>query len=110
MSRSSTSKVLVFVTVGVLTAGVLAASGRDRMLSPSNLIPLGLDAYMPIPEDNPLTPQKVNLGRKLFNDRLLSRDRSISCATCHDPKRAFTDARPVSVGYLGGPERGAYRL
>lgn len=101
MSGSSTSKVVAFVTVGVLTAGVFTASGRDGMLSPSNLIPLGLDAYMPIPENNPLTPEKVTLGRKLFHERRLSRDRSIACATCHDPRRAFTDARPVSVGVFG---------
>lgn len=58
----------------------------------------GLDAYMPIPEDNPLTPEKVALGRELFFDKQLSRDRSISCGTCHDPKRAFTDDKPVAVG------------
>jgi cytochrome c peroxidase len=64
-------------------------------------IPLGLDAYRPIPEDNPLTPEKIALGRKLFFDRRLSRDLSISCATCHVPKRAFTDGRPVAVGVFG---------
>ncbi len=89
------------MTVGVLTAAAFTASGRDGTLSPSNLLPLGLDAYMPIPEDNPLTPEKVGLGRKLFYERLLSRDKSIACATCHDPRRAFTDARPVSVGVFG---------
>lgn len=58
----------------------------------------GLDAYMPIPEDNPLTPEKVALGRELFFDKQLSRDRSLSCGTCHDPKRVFTDEKPVAVG------------
>ena len=65
------------------------------------VIPLGLDLYMPVPEDNPVTPEKIELGRRLFNDRRLSRDRSISCATCHDPQRAFSDARPVAVGVFG---------
>ncbi len=101
MRRPSASRTAVLVTLSVLTAGVFTASGRDGTLSPSNLVPLGLDAYMPIPEDNPLTPEKVGLGRKLFNERLLSRDKSIACATCHDPRRAFTDARPVAVGVLG---------
>ena len=41
------------------------------------------------------------LGRLLFFDPVLSRDRSLSCATCHDPARAFTDRRPTSVG-VGG--------
>ena len=61
-------------------------------------VPTGLDAYIPIPDSNPLTREKVELGKKLFSDVRLSRDNSISCATCHDPKLAFTDARPTSVG------------
>ena len=60
--------------------------------------PLGLDLYRPVPEDNPLTKERVALGRKLFFDKRLSRDRSVACATCHDPKRSFTDGRPVAVG------------
>lgn len=60
--------------------------------------PLGLDAFMPVPADNPLTPEKVALGRKLFLDPILSADRSVSCASCHDPERSFTDDRPKAVG------------
>ncbi len=63
-------------------------------------IPLGLDAYMPIPEDNPLTREKVALGHRLFSDTILSRNRRLACVTCHDPTRAFTDGRPVAVGAL----------
>ena len=63
--------------------------------------PLGLDAYMPAPADNPLTRDKVAFGRRLFSDRRLSRDRSLSCASCHDPKRSFTDGRSVAQG-IGG--------
>jgi len=61
-------------------------------------IPLGLDLFMPVPESNPISEDKIELGRRLFGDRRLSRDRSISCATCHDPERAFSDARPVAIG------------
>jgi cytochrome c peroxidase len=64
-------------------------------------VPLGLDLFMPVPEDNPLSPEKVSLGRKLFTDARLSRDGRISCATCHDPQRGFTDAKPVSAGVFG---------
>jgi len=60
--------------------------------------PLGLDLYRPVPEDNPLTKERVALGRKLFFDKRLSRDGSVACATCHDPKRSFTDGRPVAIG------------
>ncbi len=64
-------------------------------------IPLGLDLYLPVPEDNPLTAEKIALGRRLFFDRRLSRDRTLSCATCHDPQHGFTDKRAVSVGVFG---------
>jgi len=40
-------------------------------------------------------------GEKLFFDSRLSGDGTVSCATCHDPERAFTDGRPVSVGIHG---------
>ena len=62
--------------------------------------PLGLPP-VPIPEDNPPTAETVALGRKLFFDKVFSRDRSISCASCHDPKTGMADARPVSEG-VGG--------
>jgi len=64
-------------------------------------IPLGLDLYLPVPEDNPLTAAKINFGRRLFFDRRLSRDGSISCSSCHDPERAFSDGRAVAVGVFG---------
>jgi cytochrome c peroxidase len=64
-------------------------------------IPLGLDLYMPVPEVNPITPSKIELGRKLFHDRRLSRTRTIACASCHDPARAFSDRRPLAVGVFG---------
>ena len=54
-----------------------------------------------IPEDNGLTQQRVDLGRKLFFDLRLSQDKTVSCATCHDVTRGFTDQRPVSEG-IGG--------
>jgi cytochrome c peroxidase len=64
-------------------------------------IPLGLDLYLPVPVDNPITRDKVALGRQLFFDRRLSRDGSISCATCHNPNRAFSTPLSVATG-VGG--------
>ena len=52
-------------------------------------------------EGNPLTAEKIELGRRLFFDRRLSRDGSISCSSCHDPERAFSDGRPLAVGVFG---------
>lgn len=67
--------------------------------------PLGLDRYRPTPADNPLTPAKVALGRRLFQDRGLSRDGTLSCAVCHDPSRAFTNGRVVALGVDGSAGR-----
>jgi cytochrome c peroxidase len=60
-------------------------------------IPLGLPP-LTIPSDNPPTAATIALGRKLFYDSRLSLDGSISCSTCHDPRRAFTDGAEVSLG------------
>jgi len=51
-----------------------------------------------VPGDNPMTAEKVELGKKLFFDARLSPDATVSCASCHDPKRAFTDGKPLAEG------------
>jgi len=53
------------------------------------------------PADNPQTPEKVALGEKLFYDGRLSVDGAVACSTCHDPARAFSDGRVVSIGVKG---------
>lgn len=70
-------------------------------VSAESRLHLGLHLYRPIPEDNPVTPEKVKLGKKLFAERLLSRDRSLSCKGCHQPRMAFTDGRAKAVGVYG---------
>lgn len=56
---------------------------------------------VPAPQDNPTTEEKAELGRKLFFDKRLSRDGNISCATCHNPSKAFTDQLTTSRGING---------
>ncbi len=56
-----------------------------------------------VPVDNPMNAAKVALGRDLFYDRRLSLDRSISCASCHQQARAFTDGQRVHLGVTGEP-------
>ncbi len=90
--------IAVLVVAAVLTAPV-AAQTASAPTRPE--IPLGLDLHLPIPEDNPLSRATVALGRKVFFDSILSRDGTRACATCHDPRRAFTDGRRVSVGVFG---------
>ena len=61
-------------------------------------IPLGLDRGLLAPPENPLTEEKVALGRKLFFDKRLSADNSLACSDCHQPRHSFSDGRPVAVG------------
>ena len=63
--------------------------------------PLGLPP-VPIPERNPPTAETIALGRKLYYDRILSKDRSIACASCHQPDFGFADPRQFSLGVAGG--------
>lgn len=63
-----------------------------RLLKQSPLEPLG---DIPIPEDNPMKPEVIELGRTLFFDPRLSGNNEVSCATCHDPNLGYGDDRPL---------------
>ena len=62
---------------------------------------LNATVLVPAPSDNPQNAEKIALGRKLFFDKRLSLDGSISCASCHDPQKAFSDQRSKSIGING---------
>jgi len=92
----STVSAALLVVLGLLLPAGMWASGVDLPI-PEGVLP------PEIPADNPLTAEKVALGRRLFFDKRLSRDDTVSCATCHDPRHAFVDPRgtPTSAG-VGG--------
>ena len=68
---------------------VMAGAGLPVMLALAG--PLGLPP-VPVPAANPMTPEKVALGSRLFNDKRFSSTGEVSCATCHDAGKAFTDS------------------
>ena len=76
---------------GLLVAAGLAATAVLAADAATAKPPLGLPP-VPIPADNPQTPEKVALGKKLFDDKRFSSTGEVSCATCHDEKKAFTDS------------------
>ena len=80
----------------LLIAGCVNAANAQTLA-----VPLGLDAFVPVPASNPLTREKVELGRRLFFDTRLSVDNTVSCATCHDPKLAYSDTRKLATGIDG---------
>jgi cytochrome c peroxidase len=76
---------------GFLAATGLAAAVAVAADATVPAPPLGLPP-VPIPADNPQTPEKIALGKKLFDDKRFSATGQVACATCHDEKKAFTDS------------------
>lgn len=92
--------------IGVTTPGPLPTAGIKPLFLPEKLTPYRFEmgATFPIPalpRDNPLLEERVALGKRLFHETALSRDGSVSCASCHDARHAFADPRAASVGVRG---------
>jgi cytochrome c peroxidase len=78
------------VFIVLLGAALLAAAGALSNAGQEQSPPLGLPP-VPIPDDNPQTPEKIALGEKLYNDTRFSTTGEVGCFTCHDQKKVFTD-------------------
>lgn len=97
---------LVVVVLGIFFFSCSDKEGGDLseiIYSPTNYN-LDYPAHFPkmiIPANNPITEEGVELGRFLFFDPILSADSTMSCATCHEPARSFTDGVAVSTGIRG---------
>jgi cytochrome c peroxidase len=67
-------------------------------------LPLGLQAQAAfIPDDNPLTPEKVALGKQFFWDPRWSKSGTVACVSCHKPDRGWSDQRQFSLNFEGQP-------
>jgi cytochrome c peroxidase len=64
------------------------------------LVPKGL-GELRVHKDNPLTAKKIELGRQLYFDPRLSKDNTVSCATCHDPNKGWSNGEVVATGVRG---------
>jgi len=89
-----------------------AVSVQGQTAKPAIAVELGKPPKPPLglppvqwPEDNPYSLAKAELGRILYFDNRLSSDKTVSCASCHAPEKAFTDGAPVSTG-IGGQKGG----
>jgi cytochrome c peroxidase len=73
----------------------------DSLARPKSIHQVGFPTALTdsvTPKENPQTPEKIALGEKLFFEGQVSANGTVACATCHDPRLAFTDGRPVAVG------------
>ncbi len=92
----------------LFTAFIISGCRKDKIAGTTTPYfidyPKALTEYlpgMPIPNDNPMTDEGVQLGRKLFYDPILSADNTQACADCHSPQSGFTDTARFSTGIDG---------
>ncbi len=93
-------KKLIYILI--IWAGI--SSCRKEEVLPSYSYEFDIPDHFPameIPEDNPITPQKIKLGKLLFEDVKLSRNNTVSCASCHHQYLAFSDTGSLSIGLYG---------
>src|SRR3982074_2486049 len=106
----STAALAVCVGIfGFASAGLGSALvGETRRIDTGQKAPVGIDAMkalyrrpasIPFPKENPYTPQKVSLGKKLYFDTRLSVTSAQSCASCHSPGFGWGDGLAVGVGH-----------
>jgi cytochrome c peroxidase len=103
-----------FLIMGLLT--IAFAACEDQIIEPAACNNLEVFNYAPSsytvippdgfpamehPENNPITVEGIELGRHLFYDPILSRDSTVSCSSCHNLNKAFTDDLPKAIGIEG---------
>ncbi len=101
--RKNSGFYLIVLPIGALTVLFLGIAGcrsdeRDGVRQDVSPLFQPLPAEAPAPEDNPTTPERVELGHKLFFEPKLSRSGTISCNTCHVVGAAGVDHREVAMG------------
>lgn len=93
-----------YLLVSFVIIAVILSCRKDKVQYEATPYELKIPSHFPdmiIPEDNPMTVEGVELGRKLFYEVKLSGDNTISCATCHAPANAFSDPNQFSEGIDG---------
>ncbi len=83
----------------IISTTILIACGRKEKIDTNVYIPL--PKTVKAPENNPTTKEKVELGKLLFFDPILSGDKDVACATCHHPTNGYAEFRDISIGVNG---------
>jgi len=89
-----------------LAAALIGMAPTLRSPTPYTLVyPAYFGHRTNLSDDNPLTIEGIQLGRRLFYETKLSKNNTVSCASCHQQSRAFTDGRRFSLGHDGTPTK-----
>lgn len=87
------NRILVVLLIGFI---VFQGCRKDKVGHKPTPYALKIPSHfpaMPIPADNPMTVEGVQLGRRLFYETMLSGNNTISCGSCHAPANAFSDPK-----------------
>ena len=101
----------LFVVISLLLAACASPTPSPEPTAVATVAAISLPTPPPdwppilVPSDNPITPAKVELGRQLFYDPVLSASKAMSCATCHHPDMGFSNGQTVSIPRSGAPPR-----
>ncbi len=91
--------VTAIACAALVTMATALRADEFRLVVPKGLPPV------PVPKDNPLTAAKIELGRQLYFDGRLSGDDTVSCASCHDPTKGYSNGEQFATG-VGGKKGG----
>lgn len=85
--------VVIITTTWLLSANVMASGIHEKSFM--------REEPVPVPASNKITEARVELGKTLFFDKRLSGNETMSCATCHDPAKGWSDGQPTAIGHQG---------
>jgi len=102
LRRVVAAPALIAASLAVVAAAGCNSRPRAATPIPGFQAPFVFGRFQ-VPDENPLTVESVELGRRLFYDPRLSANGAVSCSTCHIQRLAFTDGRARSVGVSGKP-------
>ncbi len=85
----------------VLTGSLMAALLSTSVAAKEDMSKWIRPDKVPAPKNNQITPERIELGKFLYFDTRLSRDNTVSCATCHNPSLGWSDGQPKAIGVEG---------
>ncbi|WP_428668314.1 cytochrome c peroxidase [Runella sp.] len=104
MHRSVVLVLMICFWVGTIVAGCIRENTKEetKSIEKDDVTKLAaLPSEVPFPIDNPMSLEKITLGRLLFFDPILSGHKDVACATCHHPEFGFAESLEISIGVTG---------